>query len=469
MRHNDYTHMKSTKMSVFQAVVLGFFGAAAVGATLIFAFLSARGDTSAIGPISIWGTVDKTAFQTVLRSLADSDSRFSQVTYEQKDATTYESDLANALAAGVGPDIFLMKNDATVLDGGKAMLVPISSLSATDFSATFADGMSVFFTKDGAYGIPLLIDPLVLFWNKDSLAAAGYALPPNSWAAFPAMATYDVNAGPASEANKHSLTRRDTTGAVQRSAVALGEYQNVNHAKIILTTIIMQAGGTITTTDSAGKLTSLLAGRSTYGTDEGSQSATESALRFYTEFANPAKDDYSWSRALPSSIDAFARGDLALYLGLGSEATLIARKNPNLNFSIAGLPQNVAQADAGMKMVGGGEAYALAVSKQSKNPQGAFTIAFLLGNSDAADALAKALGMVSAERKYLAVRSADLEGLLKGQALVARFWMDPDPVRSGEILRAMIEDTTSGALKLSEAVQRADRAMNALITGDTNI
>lgn len=455
-------------MSVFQAVILGIFGASAVIATLIFAFLSARGDSNSIGPISIWGTIDKAAVQTVLRAVADSDSRFSQVSYEQKDPAVYEAELANALASGVGPDIFLMRNDATVLDGGKAMLVPLSALPATDFSAAFADGMSVFFSKEGAYGVPFLIDPLVLFWNKDSLAAAGYALPPVSWAAIPEMATYDVHAGAASDANKRSLTRRDASGAVQKSAVALGEYQNVNHAKTILTTIIMQAGGTITDFDQAGKLTSTLSGRGVYGTSEDSQSATESALRFYTEFANPAKNDYSWSRAMPSSVDAFARGDLALYLGLGSEAALIARKNPNLNFSIAALPQNVSVEDAGLKAVGGGTAYALAVSKQSKNPQAAFTIAFLLGNSDAADALAKAVGMVSAQRKYLAVRSADIDGLLRGQALVARFWTDPDPARSDSILRTMVEETTSGSLKLSEAVQRADRALQALITGDSS-
>lgn len=171
---------------------------------------------------------------------------------------------------------------------------------------------------------------------------------------------------------------------------------------------------------------------------------------------------------MPSSVDAFARGDLALYLGLGSEAALIARKNPNLNFSIAALPQNVSVEDAGLKAVGGGTAYAHAVSKQSKNPQAAFTIAFLLGNSDAADALAKAVGMVSAQRKYLAVRSADIDGLLRGQALVARFWTDPDPARSDSILRTMVEETTSGSLKLSEAVQRADRALQALITGDSS-
>lgn len=454
-------------MSVFQAVILGIFGASAVIATLIFAFLSTRGDTSSIGPISIWGTVDKTAFQTVLRALADSDSRFSQVTYEQKDAASYEADLANTLASGAGPDIFLMRNDATILDGGKAVTVPLSSLSATDFSAVFADGMSVFFSKDGAYGIPLLIDPLVLFWNKDSLAAAGYALPPSSWAAIPAMASYDENAGPTSDANKHSLTRRDETGAVRKSTIALGEYENVRHAKTILTTIITQAGGAVTGVDQAGKLMPLLSGRGVYGNAEGSQNAAESALRFYTEFANPAKDDYSWSRAMPDSLDAFARGDLALYLGLGSEAVLIARKNPNLNFGIAGLPQNVGQEDAGLNMIGGGEAYALAVSKQSRNQQGAFTVAFLLGNSEAADTLARALGMVSAERKYLAVRSSDVDGLLKKQALVARFWTDPDPVRSGEIIRAMIEDATSGALKLSEAIQRADRALGALISGDS--
>ena len=42
-----------------------------------------------------------------------------------------------------------------------------------------------------------------------------------------------------------SITERDDSGVITKSAVALGEFQNVLHAKEILGAMIMQAGGDI--------------------------------------------------------------------------------------------------------------------------------------------------------------------------------------------------------------------------------
>jgi hypothetical protein len=49
------------------------------------------------------------------------------------------------------------------------------------------------------------------------------------------------------------------------------------------------------------------------------------------------------------------------------------------------------------------------------------------------------------------------------QAILVRSWVDPDPVKTTEIFRAMIEDTTSGALLLGEAISRADRQISVLL------
>ena len=45
------------------------------------------------------------------------------------------------------------------------------------------------------------------------------------------------------------------------------------------------------------------------------------------------------------------------------------------------------------------------------------------------------------------------------QAIVAHSWFDPDPEKTAELFRAMIENTTSGALLVAEAVQRADQEL----------
>ena len=96
--------------------------------------------------------------------------------------------------------------------------------------------------------------------------------------------------------------------------------------------------------------------------------SAQSALRFYTEFSNPAKTTYSWNRSLPSSKDVFIAGDLAMYFGFASELDDIEKKSPHLNFDIAPVPQ---AKDAIARMTYG-NMQAITVLKSSKNPTTTF-------------------------------------------------------------------------------------------------
>ena len=183
--------------------------------------------------------------------------------------------------------------------------------------------------------------------------------------------------------------------------------------------------------------------------------ATPSALRFYTEFADPSKDDYTWNRSLPEARQAFAAGDLALYVGYASEEPLIARTNPNLNFAIAPVPQ----IRGASHTVSGGRVYGFATPRGSKNLSGAVNVAYILASTDISKSLSVALGIPSARRDVLSQPAQNDDDLFNRQAIIARTWIDPDPAKTGDIFRAMIENTTSGALLLTEAVQRADQEM----------
>ena len=51
---------------------------------------------------------------------------------------------------------------------------------------------------------------------------------------------------------------------------------------------------------------------------DGGISAAESAIRFYTEFANPSRQTYSWNRSLPEAQRAFIGNQVAMYFGFAS-------------------------------------------------------------------------------------------------------------------------------------------------------
>ncbi|MEK7068818.1 MAG: extracellular solute-binding protein [Patescibacteria group bacterium] len=430
--------MKS--LSVFQVILLAVFSALAISGVLVFALFVGSGTGNTIGPIVIWGTQEPGAFTIVLRQASENDSRLGQVSYVQKDPVTYENLLTEALANGTGPDLFLLRQDYSVQNAGKVIPIPYTFLSKTQFEDVFVEAAKPYLTNDGVLGVPILIDPLIMYWNRDILGTAGFAKPPQYLDEFPSLVA--------------KIIKRDDSGRITKAAVAFGEYDNVDHAKDILSLLILQAGGTITRKDNLERLAPALSTR----TQGQKIQAGESALRFYAEFADPSKVNYSWNRSLPNSRAAFAAGDLALYFGYASEARIIARINPNLNFAPASMPQGRDRNSINVAHV-----YALAISRASRNPVGARTVASLIGDTSLARALAIALDIPSARRDVLAERSEDENVLFENQAIIARSWIDPNPEKTSDVFRGMIETVTSGAARYGEAIGKADQQMAQII------
>jgi ABC-type glycerol-3-phosphate transport system substrate-binding protein len=428
------------KLSMFQIILLVVFGGLAIAGILIFALAVGGGTTNTVGPITIWGTLNQTAFTTVIRDAADTNSSLSQVTYVQKDQATYESDLTKALASGTGPDLFLLRQDYAVKDAGEIDAIPSSVLSQSQFESTFVDAASPFVASNGILGVPILADPLVLYWNKDMLSSGGFSEPPQYWDQLFGMA--------------QKLSQKNDAGDITQSAIALGEYQNVDNAKDILTTLILQAGGSITAYDTAGHLEPALQPKSS----DTSQS-TASALRFFTEFADPTMNDYSWNRSLPSASQDFASGDLAMYIGYASEEPTIAAMNPNLNFAAAPLPQ----VRGASRTLDTAHVYAFAIARTSADPSAAASAAFLLASAANSQAISTSLGIPSARRDVLALPAQGNDDLFNKMVITSHSWVDPDPVATATLFQAMIENTTSGAALLSDAVQRADQQMGHIL------
>lgn len=427
------------QLSVFQIVILSIFGALAVAGVSIFAFVVSTSQTTSLGDVEVWGTFDAAAVDAVLRQLAEQDRQFKNITYVKKNSATYASELTNALASGRGPDVFIMRQDEVIRDGEKVEIDPDESLSPLVFKNTFIEAADPFLTAKGVVAVPFLADPLILYWNKDMLGTAGFSQPPRSWSELYAMAA--------------KVTKRDDTNSIIQSTIALGEYQNITHAKDVLSLLILQAGGEITHYD--GKtLTPSLAGRG--GSTEG---GTASALQFYTEFANPLNTFYSWNRAQRESRSAFTGGTLALYLGPASEEPLLRQTNPNLNFAAAPVPQ-VQNAKVSTNVA---TVYALAIPRTSDNKAGARTAVYLLASSESSRLLSVSLGIPSARRDVLAISGNGIDDLFNKQAIISKSWVDPDPVETDVLFRVMIENIASGALKLSESMQRTNESMRAIL------
>lgn len=440
-------------MSSFQIVLLSIFGALAVAGILIFAFLVGGNNSSSLGAVTVWGTFDDVAMQTIIRQLSEEDNRLRQVTYVRKSEATYEQDLTNALASGTGPDLFILRSDQAVVDAAKILPIQYDSFPREQFENVFVEAAKPFLSAEGVLAVPLTVDPYILYWNRDLLSAAGFAAPPVYWDETFDMARTITDCQKVTASAANTVEGCDEMRTIKKATVALGEYDNINNAKGIISLLILQAGGPITQRDSAGALIPSLMAR------QGDVSnPAESAVSFYTAFANPARDSYSWNKSFSSSREAFANGDLALYVGLASEYPLIKRINPNLNFALAPIPQ-IRNLE---KSTNSGYAYGFAIPRASKNPSGALTVAYLLASPDSSKAIATVVGQSSARRDVLAAGGQGTENLFNRATLIARTWEDPNPSATDDIFRDMIMSVTSGAAKVTEALQRADEAMRQL-------
>ena len=319
------------------------------------------------------------------------------------------------------------------------MVIPYSSISERDFKVTFIEEAELFLSPDGIYALPLSIDPMVLYYNRNKLSAAGHARPIAYWDEIYAAAT--------------DLSKRDNAGNLVSSVISLGEATNIPNAKDIFSLLLFQAGTPITSFVGS-ELHSQISTRSD------STSPGISALDFYTQFSNPGKAYYSWNRSLIDAQTYFTSGDSAYYLGFASEFRALKNKNPTLNFSVSAVPQS----RVSDRTITFGRLRGIAISRGSTNPGAALSVAIKLISKEAALTLSEILSLPPTRRDLLVNKptSATLS-VLYDAALQSKGWLDPDTKATKVIFSEAIESVTSGRARTLEAIDNASREVDALI------
>ncbi len=432
------------KLSTFQIIFIGVFIFFTVVGVLLFAGVGGLGGKNTkIGSVIIWGTYDDRIMNGILNELSSNDSRFDKVTYVEKDPRSFNKNLVEALASGSGPDIFFLKQDTILRHKDKIFPIPYSLMSKREFKDVFIQEGELLLGKKGIIALPFVIDPMILYWNRDHYSQAGISQPPRFWDELLPLALNGV------------LTQRGESGAILRSAFSIGEYQNIANAKGLLSMLILQAGGKLVVREEGRPLSPGLLRRLNDG-----QTPSENALRFYTDFANPAKTIYTWNRSLPEAKQAFVSGILSNYVGFASELTSIREKNANLNFDVAPVPQVRNSGNS----VTYGNLVSLAIPKTSKNINGAIQIAFALTRDSVLKEISEKMGLAPVSRLLLSKRPSDpFKVIFNDAALQSRAWLDPQVDKTDTIFKTMIESVVSGRARIGGAVNTANQELGNLL------
>lgn len=423
----------------FQTILLFIFGIGAMVGVIVFSVNRATSPGANIPEIHMWGTLPAEHFSFLGDNKVTND-HLRKVKYREISPANFDQVLVEALADGVGPDIVILKDDSFLTHRNRIYKIPYETYSSADYASTYINAAQVFQDESGSYALPALIDPLVMYWNRDILSSVGMTSPPEYW---------DEMRG-----FSETVTTTDGFLDIERSALSLGTYSNINNAKDIVSLLLMQSGS---------KIVSRTAGRYRADFSQSFSNMTlppSEALNFYTEFASPNRQAYSWNSSMPTSREAFLAEDLVVYFGRASEEAELRRANPNLNFAVSFMPQ---VRSSGRKITTG-DIYGFAVLRSSKNFSHAFTATFHLAGAESIGLLDSATGLPSVRNSLLRENPSQVSSRVWVEsALVSRFWPDPNRSETDAAFSRAINTVLSNEMSANDAVDRLEREVRSLL------
>lgn len=394
------------------------------------------------------------------------------VTYRKLRYDEFEKVLLDALAEDRGPDIFSIHNtwiggwQSKLLPQPATITVPVTSVKGTIKKERVSElisrpGMSLRELKskfvdqvaedavlkdidpqtgaqtDKIYGLPLFMDTLALYYNKELLNAAGIPEPAKDWQTL--------------QEHVKKMTKQDSAGNITQSGAALGAAKNIDRATDILSVLMMQNGAKMAN------------GAATFNiTPPGLEGRTNppgmEALIFYTDFASPQKEVYTWNENMPGSLDAFIQGRAAYFLGYNYHLPTIKARAPKLAFGIAKLPQIL-----GNPEINFANYWVEVVSRKTKNPNESWDfLQFIAASEQNAQKFLDRTGKPTALRGLIKKQSEDIDlYAFVSQILTAKSWYHGrNALAAEQAMRDLITDVLTGNRTLPEAMNIAVSKVN---------
>jgi multiple sugar transport system substrate-binding protein len=382
----------------------------------------------------------------------------------------YEDELIRAFAEGEGPDIFSVHNtwigayESLISPMPDSVTIPYSETRGTikketvytlqeeptisqrslrnDYVDVVAQDVirdykpsSNADTQSRIFGLPLSVDTLALYYNRDLLNAAGIPEAPSTWTEF--------------QSQVEDLTRIGANDEILQTGAAIGSSRNVERAFDIVSILMMQNG-----TQMADER-----GRATFAAETEAGFLGIEAMRFYTDFANPLKTVYTWNEDQEDSFDAFTSGDVAFFFGYSYHYDLIEDANEKLNFSVTELPQ----IDGG-KTVNYANYWLETVAKSTEHEDWAWDFVEFAASEDQVTNYLEAADKPTGLRSLISTQLEDEKlSIFSNQTLTSESWYTgDDAVVTEEAMLDLIDAFLSGADQ-ERAIKDAQNKVNETI------
>ena len=389
--------------------------------------------------IVFWGFDDLETLRPVFKQFSTTYSNI-EIDYVQKSPENYEKELLSAMAAGQGPDVYLIRHNWLPRFQNKTSPLPSSLMTLKNYYDSYVDvAIQDFVFEGNIYAAPWYVDTLALYWNKDFFNTAGIAQPPKNWDEF----LEDVR----------KLTLKDENGNILRAGTALGT-SNINNASDILSLLMMQGGAKMTDgTSRAAFNQEIVLNNEQY-------KPGKAALEFYANFSNPQSEAYTWNNRMENSLDSFIGGKTAMVIEYSDVISEISAKSPYLNFSVAQIPQ-VKETNVAISYA---DYWGGAVWSGSKNPNEAWTFVLWMAGAEGQKRYLETIKKPVSRRDLVSWQENDPAlGIFAKQSLSARSWYQVDDEAIKNIFLQMIDSVFYNNATADEAIERAANQVNVLM------
>ena len=202
---------------------------------------------------------------------------------------------------------------------------------------------------------------------------------------------------------------RDKDGKIIQSGTALGAGSNIPGFDDLLFILLKQSG------------LEMVDGNGYAIFNTGSDlTQTVSVINFLSDYANSARDTYSWNEKMSNALDQFANGSLAFFFGYSYHLPTIKARAPQLNIEVIPMLQLSASAD---KQINAANYWVQSVVKKSNHQSEAWAFINYIARSSANKTYLDNTGRPSALRAYITEQSKKTElAPFAAQALVAENW-----------------------------------------------
>ncbi len=402
----------------FIKLILGILVVAIFGAVVwLFVFPRLQSEPKEeIVKLLYWGLLDDIdAVQSVTADFEKQNPNI-KVSFAKQDIKQYRERILARIKNETGPDIFWFHNTWWTMLSDVLVPFPKDVITKSDFTTLYYKVAHKDLIRNGAiYGIPVGIDTLSLYINKDLFDAASVSAPTN-WIDFANIA--------------QELTVKDADGNIKTAGAAVGAFDNINHAGDIISLFLVQNGADL------------------YNLSSNSLVASD-ALRFYTSFAT---DDRVWSKTFDSSLLAFARGEAAMYFGYSKDYFAIKSANPDINLEVHPVP-HLPNRDITIASY-----WANGVSVKSKHQKEALLFVKFLSQKETQQ---KLFAEMSKSREFgEPYARVDLANLLKDNPVVYPFASQAENAVSS----FFASDTEDNGLN-DKANEKLKEAVNAILLG----